>query len=232
MRRKRFFKNNRKYGTYKNNKFNRFIISQFNKLVIAVVILLILLILKFINLSLTNNVIQIIHRGINYEFNIRKSGENLKKYGTKILDIPQKIVSVFTSEDTSVKLQPPIKGAIYKPFGEVKMSDKKTVFNNGIDIIPKKGEKEVLSVSNGKILEIEDKKSLGFTVVISYENLKLVYGHLTEVYTEVGEEVEEGQKIGSLGHEKNGNKYLHFEVWREDKPIDPETIINIDTKYN
>lgn len=235
MKKNRFFKGNRKYRKHrkhKNNNFNRFIISQFNKLVIAIIILIILLLLKFININLTNNIIQIIQKGVNYEFSIGDSKETLKKYGARFINMPEQIVSVFTNEDRNVKFQSPIKGAIYKPFGEVRVSDEKTVFNNGIDIIPEKGEEEVLTVSDGRVLKIEDKKNKGFTVIIAYDNYKFVYGHLVEVYVEEGEEVREGQKIGTLGHKQNGNKYLHFEIWQEDKPIDPKNIINIDLNYN
>ncbi len=232
FKRNRTLSRNNNYKTYKNNRLKRFIKSQFSKLIIAAIILVILFMLKLINIKLTNNVIQIIHKSINYEFSIVKTGEKLKSYGTKIFDLPEKIISVFTGEESSMEFQAPIKGAIYKPFGEVKVSDEKTVFNNGIDIIPEKGEREVLAVTDGNVVQIEDKDALGFYVVMEHEDLKFVFGHLQKVYMEKGNVVKQGEKIGTLGEDKNGNKYLHFEVWKDNKPINPEKVINMNTKYN
>jgi len=232
FKRNRTLSRNNNYKRYKNNRLKRFIKSQFSKLIIAVIILVILFMLKLINIKLTNNAIQIIHKSINYEFSIVKTGEKLKTHGTKIFDLSEKIISVFTGEENFVEFQAPIEGAIYKPFGELKVSDEKTVFNNGIDIIPEKGEREVLAVADGNVVQIEDKDALGFYVVMEHEDLKFVFGHLQKVYMEKGKVVKQGEKIGTLGEDKNGNKYLHFEVWKDNKPINPEKVINMNTKYN
>ena len=39
-----------------------------------------------------------------------------------------------------------------------------------------------------------------------------------------------GDKIGSLGTNKDGNKYLHFQVWINGKPVNPTDYIDFQKK--
>ena len=45
---------------------------QLNKIIGVLIILILILILKILNNSISSNIIQIIHNGINYEFSIKK----------------------------------------------------------------------------------------------------------------------------------------------------------------
>ena len=134
--------------------------------------------------------------------------------------------------DNAKKYIAPIKGAIYKPFGKIEVSDERSTFNNGVDIIPYKGENNVVAIKDGKIIKIENKNALGYYVAIEHEDVRAVYGHLYKVYVKKGEEIKQGEKIGILNNGKDGNRYLHFEVWENGKPINPEEVVNINAKYN
>ena len=57
-----------------------------------------------------------------------------------------------------------------------------------------------------------------------------VYGYLVSVYVMEGQKVVQGTKIGSLGTNKDGNKYLHFEIWIDNRPVDPSNHVNFSQK--
>ncbi|MCF6465369.1 murein hydrolase activator EnvC family protein [Clostridium sp. Cult2] len=201
---------------------------QLNKIIGVLIILILILILKILNNSISSNIIQIIHNGINYEFSIKKDGKVILDYGKKILMIPEKTLSVLNITNSS-KYSPPIEGVIYNPFGETRYLDGRTSFNNGIDIIPDE-EKEPISIDKGVVKSIEDRESKGYFVTIEHDDIVTVYGYLVSVYVTEGETVEMGTKIGTLGTNKDGNKYLHFEVWVEGLPENPINYVNFKKK--
>ncbi|HSH34662.1 M23 family metallopeptidase [Schnuerera sp.] len=192
---------------------------QLKKVIGVIIILIFILILKIMNNSISSNIIQIIDNGINYEFSIKKDGKIIIDYGKKLLMLPEKTLSVLNISN-STKYQPPIEGVIYSPFGETRYLDGRTTFNNGVDIIPNE-DKEPISIEEGFVKVIEDKGTKGYFVTIEHEGMVTVYGYLVSVYIKEGEEVGKGTKIGTLGTNKDGNKYLHFEIWIEGSPVDP-----------
>lgn len=192
---------------------------QINKIIYVLIILVLLLILKKINNSISSNIIQIIDKGINYEFSIKRDGKNILDYGKKLLVLPEKALTVLNIGENS-KFLPPIEGTIYNPFGEVKYLDGSIGFNKGVDIIPKE-QKEPVAIEEGIVTKIEDKNTKGYYITIQHENMITVYGYLTKVYVNEGEKIAQGVKVGSLGTNKDGNKYLHFEMWIEDTPVNP-----------
>lgn len=192
---------------------------QLKRFICILIILSLILILKMINNKLTSNVIQIINKGINYEFSIKEDSKRVLNYSKKLLELSEKTLEALNIKNKPI-YSPPIEGAIYNPFGEVKHLDGSISFNNGVDIIPK-DEKEPIVIEKGVVSKIEDKNTKGYFVTIQHENMTTVYGYLIEVYLSKGEKVNPGDKIGSLGTNKDGNKYLHFEIWMDGVPVNP-----------
>lgn len=201
---------------------------QVNKIIFVLVALILILILKRLNNSISSNIIQIIDNSINYEFSVKKDGKVILDQGKKLLMLPEKTLSVLNIKQEP-KYIPPIEGTIYKPFGGNRQLGGNTNFNNGVDIIPKE-EKEPISIEKGIVKDIEDRGSKGYYVIVEHESITTIYGYLTKVYVEKGEEVIQGTKIGSLGTNKDGNKYLHFEIWVEGVPVNPVDYIKFNTK--
>ncbi len=194
-----------------------------NQITIVLIILVLILILKRLNNSISSNIIQIIDNGINYEFSVKKDGKIILDYGKKLISLPEKALSALNIKEDN-KYIPPIEGAIYKPFGEVKYLDGTSTFNNGVDIIPKE-DREPVSIDKGVVIKVEDRNTKGYFVTIEHENMTTVYGYLTKVYVEKGEKIDEGTKIGSLGTNKDGNKYLHFEIWVDGSSVNPSSYV-------
>lgn len=192
------------------------------------IILVLILILKKINNKLTSNVIQIIHKGINYEFSVKEDGKKFLDYSKGLLEFSGKTLEALNIKNEP-KYPPPIEGTIYSPFGEVKHLDGSVTFNNGIDIIPIDN-REPISIDKGIVSRIEDRKTKGYFVTIKHDNMTTVYGYLIEVYLAEGEEVIPGSKIGTLGTNKDGNKYLHFEIWIDGVPKNPMEYIKFNNR--
>lgn len=196
---------------------------QLNRLICVLAILVLLLLLKRINSKISNNIIEIIDSSVNYKVNLREDSRSLVDLGKKALQVPIKALEVLNFGSTSSYI-PPIEGAIYNPFGEVKYLDGSSRFNNGLDIIPK-DEKEAVAIDDGIVVAIEDKGSRGYYITIEHENIRSVYGYLIDSYVAVDDEVSRGDRVGSLGTNKDGNKYLRFEIWENGQAVNPTKYI-------
>ncbi len=216
---------NRKYRGIINFFKARFNLKRQLKNIIGVIIILILLLfLKILNNSITDNIIQIIYNGLNYKFSLKEDGKAILDYSKRALTFPERALTVFNFTDT-VRYNPPIKGTIYKPFGEIRYLDGRVDYNNGIDIIPKE-EKEPVTIEEGIVEKIEDRDTKGYFVTVNHESFKTVYGYLTKLYVKEGESLNPGTKIGTLGTSKDGNMYLHFELWVDGNPVNPLDYLN------
>jgi murein DD-endopeptidase MepM/ murein hydrolase activator NlpD len=207
---------NSKVPFYKNKYFYK---KQLNQVIYVLTILVILLVMKRLNYSVSNNIIGIINRGINHEFSIKEDGKKIWGYAKKLSNVSKKAVEVFNIKST-VKYPPPIDGKIYKTFGETINIKGNNSFNEGIDIIPEEN-KEPVAISDGVVTKIEDKGNKGYFIYVSHENMDTVYGYLTKVYVKEKDTIETGDILGTLGTNKDGNKYLRFEVWVKGKPVNP-----------
>ena len=211
---------------YIKGRFN--LRSQFIKLVGALIILMLLLFLRFLNTSISNNIIQIVENSINYEFSLREDGARIMEYSKRFLRLPERALTTFNLPDISDtgNFPLPIDGTIYKPFGEIKYISGKTDYNKGIDILVQ-DENEPVAIDEGLVRNIEYIDGKGYFVTIEHQEFDTVYGYLADVNIGEGEEVSQDTQIGSLGvNSKDGKKYLHFEILIEGKPVNPLNFID------
>lgn len=93
--------------------------------------------------------------------------------------------------------------------------------NNGIDIAVSKGT-EVKSVFKGVVKQVFVMPGYNQCVLISHGNYFTFYCKLKTVNVKAGAKVATGEVIGKVDT-INGDTQLHFEVWRDTKPQNPET---------
>ena len=85
----------------------------------------------------------------------------------------------------------------------------------------------VKAAADGTVYTIYDDDSLGTTVVLRHENgYTTHYSNLAEeVSVKVGDKVKAGDELGKIGATANietaSEPHLHFEVYRNNSPIDP-----------
>jgi len=128
----------------------------------------------------------------------------------------------------------PVEGEIMREFAKDKLTYSNTleewVTHNGIDI---KAEKTtvVKASAPGCIKSIKNDPRYGLTVVIEHVNgFTSVYSNLlTAEFVVVGENVKEGQTIGTVGNtatfEIVDEPHLHFEILKNGENLDPELYI-------
>ena len=100
------------------------------------------------------------------------------------------------------------------------------ITHNGIDI---KADKTtvVTSATRGKVKAIKNDPRYGLTVIISHDDgYETIYSNLlTAEFVVEGEEVEQGQTIGTVGSsaafEISDDYHLHFELIKDNQYIDP-----------
>ncbi len=117
----------------------------------------------------------------------------------------------------------PTRGIIEVVFGKVVNPRFNTVtVQKGIDVRAGEGTK-VQSVAPGQVVYSDWLKGYGNLVIIDHGGKwHSLYAHLKESEVEVGNEVEEGEDLGSVGDTGSlkGN-YLYFELRRNGEAIDP-----------
>ena len=100
----------------------------------------------------------------------------------------------------------------------------------GIDYLAKEGT-DVVSVWDGTVSKVYKDMLWGYTVEILHDgNIYSVYKNLKKgIAVKEGDKVTRGQAIGKVGSsaavEKREEAHLHFELWTNDEPINPESYI-------
>lgn len=125
----------------------------------------------------------------------------------------------------------PVEGDIMREFANNNLVYSSTLdvwaTHNGIDIVADKTT-VVKAAADGKVTSIKNDPRYGLTIIIEHVNgYKTVYSNLlsTEFVVE-GEEVEQGQSIGTVGNtavfEIADEPHLHFELLKDNEQQDPE----------
>ena len=104
--------------------------------------------------------------------------------------------------------------------------------HTGIDLSAKEGA-SVLAALDGEIITIENDSLMGNTVIILHDNgFKTVYSSLASISEDiaVGTHVLRGAEIGFVGAtaaaESSDGAHLHFEVYLNDAPVNPQTYLS------
>ncbi|HLS20045.1 MAG TPA: M23 family metallopeptidase [Bacillota bacterium] len=103
--------------------------------------------------------------------------------------------------------------------------------STGIDLAASDGESfDVVASLSGTVAEVKDDPILGNVVVLSHdEDIKTYYASLQDVAVAEGDELSQGDLIGSAGKnlfgKENGN-HVHFELRKTGAEVNPEDFFN------
>ena len=124
----------------------------------------------------------------------------------------------------------PVKGEIMQDYAKEQLVYSQTlgewVTHTGIDIKANKTT-VVGSAADGKVKYIKNDPRFGLTVVVEHSNgFSTVYSNLlTAEFVSVGENVKQGQTLGTVGNtaafEILDEPHLHFEILKEGEAVDP-----------
>lgn len=97
----------------------------------------------------------------------------------------------------------------------------------GIDIVTKENEL-IKSILNGVVVLSSWTFETGHVVAVQHENgLLSVYKHNSVLLKEQGERVKAGEALAIIGNSGkwSSGPHLHFELWHNNNPVDPEEYI-------
>jgi LysM repeat protein len=112
----------------------------------------------------------------------------------------------------------PVKGRITGRFGPRGKHSR----HRGIDIDGEVGD-EVIAAASGTVIQAGTRRKYGKMLVIEHsDGLSTLYAHASKVLVRVGDRIERGDLIATVGRSGNARgSHLHFEVRRNDRPVDP-----------
>ena len=101
-----------------------------------------------------------------------------------------------------------------------------STFHNAIDISGDYGA-EIVAAGDGYVSQIEYNDIRGKYIIVDHGNgLCTLYQHMSGYAVSVGDNVSAGQVIGYVGETGIGTgPHLHFEVWENFNPVNPELYI-------
>lgn len=148
---------------------------------------------------------------------------------------PQKLVLTPESQQLSnsfasnkAKLPWPVaKGIISEHFGvhPHPLMPAIDVNNNGLDIATNTGSIARV-VFDGEVKGVVSIPGGGQFVLVRHGEFLTVYANLKDVYVKVGDKVTTKQNIGSILYDEDESKtVLHFEIWKGQTKLDPESWI-------
>jgi len=99
-------------------------------------------------------------------------------------------------------------------------------FHEGVDIANREGA-PVHALASGVVTHAGEEEGYGLLVEINHGNgYATRYAHTASVTVKVGDKVEKGQQIAFVGTSgRSTGPHLHFEILRNDKPINPRTYL-------
>ncbi len=133
---------------------------------------------------------------------------------------------------TGSKIQPRLEGLnaihFFAPVkGVVTNSFNPSYGHYGIDLVARPNE-PVLSVQKGTVIMAAWTIETGYVIQIQHShNIISVYKHNASLLRKTGDVVEAGQAIAIIGNtgELSSGPHLHFELWYNGQPVNPEDYI-------
>jgi len=124
----------------------------------------------------------------------------------------------------NIPIYPPVDGYITQGFLDNR------VFNSdnhlGVDVVATEGE-PIKASASGVVILSNWTPDLGNTVIIYHAGgYFTIYGHNQRNYVEPHQYVNRGDVNGFVGNTgKSKGPHLHFEIWKEGKPVNPQDMV-------
>jgi murein DD-endopeptidase MepM/ murein hydrolase activator NlpD len=114
-------------------------------------------------------------------------------------------------------------GARENPFGGSNLETHK-----GLDIKGPMGG-QVKAMAKGEVEFAGKKAGFGNCIILKHGNgFETLYGHLSKIFVNVGQQINIGQQIGAIGSTgRSTGPHLHYEVHRYGKKINPESFLTL-----
>ncbi|HSR16993.1 MAG TPA: M23 family metallopeptidase, partial [Ignavibacteriaceae bacterium] len=153
--------------------------------------------------------------------NVESDKVNKKLGQGNLLWIIKKIFfTIGDNQNKDIYFIKPVDGFISRDFNPEKG-------HMGIDVVARTGT-PVYAAANGYVVFSDYTIDDGYSLIINHSNDYItVYKHCASLLKRQRESVLQGELIALSGNtgEKTSGPHLHFEVWKNGKPINPKTVL-------
>ncbi len=121
----------------------------------------------------------------------------------------------------------PARGAVNSEFGaRLSPWTTATEFHSGLDIRAERGT-QVRAPAAGTIVFAGTQPEYGITIIIDHgQDIRSVYGHLSQMAVKQGDRVERGGLVGLTGNTgRSSGPHLHYEILVKGQPVNPRAYI-------
>lgn len=192
------------------------------QLMVVLLILLVLLLMKYVK----NERMDTINQRVRLIFYSDYTNDTVSVFKNKLSGSDNILQNVFNNfkKNNEFKLDfLPVDGNIITSYGtSINPTTKKQEQHKGIDISAKE-KTEVKCVFDGIVEKIEDNQALGLTLLIDHKNgYKSLYGHLSEINVNEGENVSIGDVVAVTGKTSDSKTpHLYFEILKDGNQVNP-----------
>ena len=171
--------------------------------------------------SLNSNVSSEKEKLANLEGNEKQLKGLIEKLRSALADIPVLDKSKGFNKSQG-KLYWPVVGKPSNKFGQKRNSTRSKLNWQGV-FIPSTEGNNVRSIYHGRVAFAEWMRGLGLLIIVDHgDGYMSLYGHNQSLFKQVGEWVEVGEKLASVGNSGGNNTPgLYFEIRKQGSPINP-----------
>ncbi len=208
----------------------------FQKTVAAILVVIFLGLFSLYNHSLTNRLVDAVHYLTVHQMSPAELVEQAKPVIQTVRDFNWRRFQNGAkpnpnpdpgSADTEA-MYVPVSGVLASPYGaRLDSTGERMEMHYGIDVTADPGS-PVFAAYSGTVSLIKEHDHYGLTIYLDHSKLNLVtiYGRVSDVLVAAGDQVARGQQIASVATASGGESHLHFEVWKDRQPVDPEVFLN------
>lgn len=151
-----------------------------------------------------------------------------------VINNTKKIINPYTSQNVEIANNYyDYKADEEKQLNSIIIQNDMYIQNTGIDYTSK-DQFDIVAVLEGTIVSVKEDEINGKCIEIKHDNDYItIYQGLSEVSVKKGEVVSQGQLLGKSGTDKQDQEminHLHFEVYKNGQPIDPNGYLNSEVK--
>ncbi len=195
----------------------------FIKSLIVLVIILIALLFSSINTPTARSITEEVKSKLSYEYKVLEDSKKVYNWAKEKMKLTIESIPAIKHTPTYMA---PVQGKVYRSFNQDIQVDGAIKKNGGLDIIVENSSNPI-SIINGVVEKVEEKDRQGHFVTVSNEDMTVVYGYLKTPFVKEGESIMQGAEIGTIGTNKDDKKYLRFEIYIDQKAVDPLNFIDL-----
>lgn len=202
----------------------------YQKTVAAILVVISLGLFSLINLPVTNRAVDMVHYLTVHQLSPTEIIDAAKpvmqtvqefNWGRDSEDPPSTDHGDTPEQPVDTVMAAPVNGVLSSPYGTRVDAEGQTEIHYGIDVRAEAGD-PVYAAFHGTVTAVKEHPVYGQTIYLEHaENMVTIYGRVSDSMVIAGESVTQGQVLAAVSAAE-GDSHLHFEVWQNQQPVDPE----------